>query len=278
MIWDSTLIMAMFGVVIASGTFTVLYVSFRHRATISRMQVNRSVYSIATGTCIIAALYLADFYVMLVLPYHTTTAAGMAAMRHLHLNWSWIVVLTGLSFIVAGLIPMLAKLFPRIEGIINSLEVEVTERKHTEKALRESEERYRFLYDSIPLAVWEEDWSQVRKMVDRLSDDGVTDWAAYFDSHPEEVKRAYDLCETLSPNPAALDMYRTQSREAVLESVSSTSLTAAELYISPAEWPLSRGARPPSLPKAGKRGRTTRPSTPTSGPIFHPSTWMTGAA
>ena len=138
MIWGSTLIMATIDVVIASGAITVLYVSFRHRATILRMQVGRSVDSIATGTCVIAVLYLTDFYVMLIMPLYTTNHAAMAAMRHLHLNWSWVAVLAGLSCIVAGLVPLLAKLFPRIEGIIGSLEVEVAERRRAETRLQEA--------------------------------------------------------------------------------------------------------------------------------------------
>ena len=123
----------------------------------------------------------------------------------------------------------LKKAFRQGEPTIQSTVVDITERKRVEDALRESEERYRSLYDSIPLSVWEEDWSPVKKMIDRLSSDGVTDWTSYFESHGDEVRRAYDLCTTLSLNPATLGMYRTPDKEATLRLVSSQEMTAAEL-------------------------------------------------
>jgi PAS domain S-box-containing protein len=141
MIWESTLTMAAIDVVIAAGAATVVFVSFRHRATILRMEVGRSVYSIAAGACIIAALYLTDLFLMLVLPQFTTHQATTAAMKYLHLNWSWIAVLAGLSFIVAGLVPLLGRLFPRIEVFIRSLEVEIAERKRAETRLHDAHDR-----------------------------------------------------------------------------------------------------------------------------------------
>jgi PAS domain S-box-containing protein len=141
MIWESTLTMAAIDVVIAAGAATVVFVSFRHRATILRMEVGRSVYSIAAGACLIAALYLTDLFLMLVLPQFTTHQATTAAMKYLHLNWSWIAVLAGLSFIVAGLVPLLGRLFPRIEVFIRSLEVEIAERKRAETRLHDAHDR-----------------------------------------------------------------------------------------------------------------------------------------
>jgi len=141
MIWDSTLIMAMIDVAIVMGATAVFYVSFRHRETISRMQVSRSVQGIAIGSGIIAAPYLADLYVMLIMPLYTTDRAAMAAMRDIHLNWSWIAVLVGISCIVAGSILLLAKLFPRIEAIVSNLEAEVAERKSAEAKLQEEHDR-----------------------------------------------------------------------------------------------------------------------------------------
>ena len=39
-----------------------------------------------------------------------------------------------------------------------------------EEMLRESEERYRELFDESPVAIWEEDWSTVKVMVDEVLD------------------------------------------------------------------------------------------------------------
>ena len=173
MIWDSTLLMATIDAVIVLGALTVLCVSFRHRATISRMQVSRSAYSIAAGTCIIAALYLADLYVMLILPLYTAHDVAVAAMRHLHLNWSWIAVLAGLSCIVAGLIPLLAKLFPRIEGIIGSLEMEVAERKRAETRLQEAHDRQESRVDERTKELREINQRLVREIAERVRSEKI---------------------------------------------------------------------------------------------------------
>jgi len=98
----------------------------------------------------------------------------------------------------------------------------------TEARLRESEARNRSRFDSIPISVWEEDWSDVKKMIDRLAAEGVTDWQSYFESHGEEVKRAFDLCKTLNINRATLEMYRAPNQENAIDVILGPPMTEAE--------------------------------------------------
>ncbi len=143
MIWHSALLMAIIDVVMILGALKALQVLLRHRATILSMKIARPVQAIVAGLCIISGLYLADLYTMLVMPLYASDEAAIAAMRNLHLNWSWLVVLAGFAAIVAGLVYLVAKLFPQIATIIKSLEVEVAERGRSAEALAKSEERYR---------------------------------------------------------------------------------------------------------------------------------------
>ena len=106
---------------------------------------------------------------------------------------------------------------------------DVTERGKAEQALRKSERRYHSLYDSIPLSVWEEDWSEVKKMIDRLAAEGVSDWQTYFESHGDEVKRAFDLCKTLNINPATREMYRAPNADNALDLILGSPVVEAEL-------------------------------------------------
>lgn len=62
---------------------------------------------------------------------------------------------------------------------------DVTNRKQTEEAYQESEERYRKLFEESPVALFEEDFSEVKKDMDLLRDKGIKDLIQYFDEHPE---------------------------------------------------------------------------------------------
>ena len=57
-------------------------------------------------------------------------------------------------------------------------------------ALIKSQGRYRELFDSSPISIWEEDFSLVKERIDILLENGVTDFREYFSSHPEVVNGA----------------------------------------------------------------------------------------
>ena len=60
-------------------------------------------------------------------------------------------------------------------------------RRQTERALTESESRFRTIFRESPVAIWEEDLSGVKSRFDELRQSGVTDFRSYFDHNPEEI-------------------------------------------------------------------------------------------
>jgi signal transduction histidine kinase/CheY-like chemotaxis protein/PAS domain-containing protein/HPt (histidine-containing phosphotransfer) domain-containing protein len=93
-----------------------------------------------------------------------------------------------------------------------ALQAEMAERQQAETALRESEARFRSLFEDSPIGLLEEDLSEVKQFIDALQAAGVTDFAAYFDAHPEEVVRAAGLVKILNVNQVVLTLYKAPTK------------------------------------------------------------------
>jgi PAS domain S-box-containing protein len=73
--------------------------------------------------------------------------------------------------------------------------------------LRGSEEKYRALFEACPISLWEEDYSAVKQFLDELRQKGVSDFNAYFASHPKDVAKCAGLVKVVNVNQATLDLY-----------------------------------------------------------------------
>jgi diguanylate cyclase (GGDEF)-like protein/PAS domain S-box-containing protein len=84
-------------------------------------------------------------------------------------------------------------------------------------ALRESEEKFRSLFDDSPIALVEVDGCAAKAYVDRLRASGVEDLAKYADDHPEAMRECASLLVSTHANKAALDLYEAPDMEVFRE-------------------------------------------------------------
>ena len=136
MIWDSVFLMSVIDASIITGMAFLVRSLYKYRSYIIKLDILVPVFFIVSGLFIIAAFYAADLYTMHVLPLFASKEHAMTAMTTLHLNWSWLAMLLSISCIVAGLIYLIARMFPDVAELIDSLRTEVEERTRAETALR----------------------------------------------------------------------------------------------------------------------------------------------
>jgi PAS domain S-box-containing protein len=93
---------------------------------------------------------------------------------------------------------------------------DITDRKRAEEALRQSEQRYRNIFETAGVSIWEEDFSQVEAAIDALKEQGVRDFRQYFAVHPEFVRQAISMVTIIDVNHATLKLFGASDKEELL--------------------------------------------------------------
>jgi len=86
-------------------------------------------------------------------------------------------------------------------------------------SLRESEKRYRSIFESTGVSIWEEDFSRVKATIDELTARGVRDVGEYCAAHPEFVEQAITMVKILDVNDASVKLFAAGSKDELLVSL-----------------------------------------------------------
>ncbi len=97
--------------------------------------------------------------------------------------------------------------------------VDITGRNEQAAALRASEERYRLLFEEAPLSLWEEDYTEIKRRLERLRADGVDDLHRYLSSHPEEIAACLSDLRVLDVNETSVRMYGAADKNDLIQNL-----------------------------------------------------------
>ncbi len=88
--------------------------------------------------------------------------------------------------------------------------------------LRESEERFRLVFENSAVPIWEEDFSAAKSRMDEIEEVNSDDIETYLTEHPEIVRECAALVRIVNVNNAALELHETDSKEGLLAGLPGT--------------------------------------------------------
>lgn len=92
------------------------------------------------------------------------------------------------------------------KALILETNTDITARKVAAEALHQSEVRYRTIFDTLAISIWEHDFRPAKAALNALRANGVTDMRGYLAGHPEFVREVRALVPVTDVNRTALRM------------------------------------------------------------------------
>jgi C4-dicarboxylate-specific signal transduction histidine kinase len=96
---------------------------------------------------------------------------------------------------------------------------DITQYKRADAELRARERKYRNIFQTVGVSIWEEDFSAVKAAIDALRARGVSDFRRYLAEHPDFTRQAIGLVRVLDVNDATVELFGARTKEELLVSL-----------------------------------------------------------
>jgi PAS domain S-box-containing protein len=94
---------------------------------------------------------------------------------------------------------------------------DITQKKRAEEELFKSRQRFQSLFEDSPTPIWEEDFSEVKKGIEVLKNNGVNDFRTFFEANPDIVRNLASKIKVLGINKAVLDLHNAESKAQLIQ-------------------------------------------------------------
>jgi len=94
-----------------------------------------------------------------------------------------------------------------------TIQRDITSRKKAEEKLRESEERYRTIFQTAEVGLVELDYSELKSTLEKLKKEGIENWRVYLETNPELVEQAGEKVKIIDANEATLKLAKAKSKD-----------------------------------------------------------------
>ena len=81
------------------------------------------------------------------------------------------------------------------------------------------EEHFKTLFEYAPISLWEEDYSNIKRLFDGLRQQGILSLESYLDDHPGFVDECIQQMNVLDVNQQTLSMFKADSKDALLSNL-----------------------------------------------------------
>ena len=95
---------------------------------------------------------------------------------------------------------------------------DISARKESEEIIKKSEIRFKSLFEDSPIPLWEEDFSEIKKHLEKLNliNENPQTLALYFKTHPDLVDKCFSLLKIIDVNTMCLKLHKVKTKKELI--------------------------------------------------------------